>query len=89
MFVGSDANEEKVTAKPGNATWLVNKTENETFINSFFSKKGQFLMENKRHFPQAKFNIALSSNYKFLQVNNLYSYDKTMKISILQMLLQW
>ena len=29
MFVGSDANEEKVTAKPGNATWLVNKTENE------------------------------------------------------------
>ena len=38
MFVGSDANEEKVTAKPGNATWLVNKTENETFINSFFSK---------------------------------------------------
>ena len=50
MFVGSDANEEKVTAKPGNATWLVNKTENEPFINSFFSKNGQFLMENRRHF---------------------------------------
>ena len=46
MFVGSDANEEKVTAKPGNATWLVNKTENEPFINSFFSKNCQFLMEN-------------------------------------------
>ena len=48
MFVGSDANEEKVTAKPGNATWLVNKTENETFINSFFSKLWSIFDEKRK-----------------------------------------